>query len=679
MLVPVEWIREYVDFDLAPEALAEQLTMAGLEVEEIKDIAGQKVFATYVTPNRSDLLSVIGVARNISALCDTPLKLPTVEATEGETEIQGLVSVDVQSPANCPRYSTRVITGVKIVTSPKWMQERLIAAGMRPINNVVDATNYVLLEMGQPLHAFDYDLVADHKIIVRQAAAGEKITTIDGEERELNPKVLVIADAKRPIAVAGVMGGFHSEVSSKTTNVLLESAHFNRLSIRRTARFLGMSTEASYRFERWVDPNITILALDRVAQLIQETGGGMIAKGIVDVYPTEIAPVKATIRSSRASKILGFEVTSTQVEDSLTRLGMSVSIKDADTLEVTVPTFRPDITREEDLIEEVGIIYGYENIPETLPVGASMLGRDSDEGLFGARITNVLTSAGLQEVTTSSMVSPAEGVEQVSIRNPLSEDVSKLRSTLLLDLLEVVSYNSGRGIRDIGVFEIGHVFGSQDDSLLVEKLSVGAAITGSLWGQTWNVDRTSLDVDFFLLKGITEDLFERLGVRDVVYKPAELNDFHPTRAAVIEVENTRLGVMGQINPQTAARCDVPERTYVFELDFNQLMELSGQSAAYQPLSRYPAVTRDLAVVLADTVPYHRVAELITNEGGDLLESLTLFDVYTGAPLLPGQKNLAFSVVFRSRERTLRDQEVDDSLVRIRQLLTTELNASFRDT
>lgn len=308
-----------------------------------------------------------------------------------------------------------------------------------------------------------------------------------------------------------------------------------------------------------------------------------------------------------------------------------------------------------------------------------MLGRDSDEGLFGARITNVLTSAGLQEVTTSSMVSPAEGVEQVSIRNPLSEDVSKLRSTLLLDLLEVVSYNSGRGIRDIGVFEIGHVFGSQDDSLLVEKLSVGAAITGSLWGQTWNVDRTSLDVDFFLLKGITEDLFERLGVRDVVYKPAELNDFHPTRAAVIEVENTRLGVMGQINPQTAARCDVPERTYVFELDFNQLMELSGQSAAYQPLSRYPAVTRDLAVVLADTVPYHRVAELITNEGGDLLESLTLFDVYTGAPLLPGQKNLAFSVVFRSRERTLRDQEVDDSLVRIRQLLTTELNASFRDT
>lgn len=679
LLVPVEWLKEFVDFDLSPETLAHQLTMAGLEVEEIREIEGQKVFSTYVTPNRPDLLSVFGVARNIAALLDIPLKTPAVELPETGEDVNKLVSVDIQTPVNCPRYSARVITGIKVVDSPKWMQDRLIAAGMRPINNVVDSTNYVLLEMGQPLHAFDYDLVAGHKIIVRQAGPGEKITTIDGEERELDPTVMLIADAKNAVAVAGVMGGFDSEVTSKTTNILLESAYFNRLSIRRTARKLQMSTEASYRFERGIDPGATIQALDRVAQLITETGGGSVAAGYVDMYPSRIEPVEVSIRPSRASMILGFDVTEKQIEDYLTRLGMSITRKEADKLDVLVPTFRPDITREEDLIEEVGIIYGYERIPDTLPSGLSMQGRDSDQGLFATKISSILISAGLQEVTTSSMVTKAENVDQIAIKNPLNDDLCCLRGNLMLDLLGVVSYNSTRGIRDIGAFEIGHVFGSQDEGLLVEKLCVGSAITGSLWGQTWNIDRSSLEVDFFLLKGILENLFERLGIMGVNFKPATLIDFHPTRAAIIAVGDMQLGVMGQINPQAAARYDVPERTYVFELDFDQLMELSGKTGSYRPLSRYPAVTRDLAVIVADDVSYKRVADLISEEAGDLLESLSLFDVYTGTPLPAGQKNLAFSAVFRSRERTLRDEEVDDSLERIRQLLAAELNASFRDT
>lgn len=679
MLVPVEWLREYVGFDLTPEALAERLTMAGLEVEEIRDTPEGKVFSTYVTPNRSDLLSVLGVARDISALLGTALNPPKIELHEGDIDVNSLAKVDIESPVNCPRYSARVIKDVRVVESPKWMQDRLTAAGMRPINNVVDATNYVLLELGQPLHAFDYDLIADHHIIVRQAKPGEKITTIDGEERELNPNMLVIADAKHAVAVAGVMGGFDSEVSGSTKNVLIESAHFNRLSTRRTARALQMSTEASHRFERSVDPNSTIRALDRVTQLIQETGGGEVARGVIDVYPGKIEPLTLTLRPERATMVLGFEVTSSRAADYLTRLGMQVEQGEGGKLEVTVPTFRPDITREEDLIEEVGRIYGYERIPEKLPCGEVMQGCDSDEGAFAARISEILISSGLQEVVTGSMCPPEEGTTQVVIRNPLTDDLARLRNNLTLDLMNVISYNTGRGIRDIGVFEIGHVFEPQDDSLVVEKLSVGAALTGSMWDQTWNIDRSSLDVDFFFCKGIVENLLERIGIHDVLFKPAEIEHFHPTRAAIIEAGGLQIGSIGELNKGVTRRYDIPERTYAFELDFNRLMDLSSSIVAYKPLSRYPAVTRDLAVVAASDVPYRRIEELLSKGAGDLLESLTLFDVYTGTPLQPGQKSMAFSIVFRSHERTLRDEEVDERLAEMRRLLTAETGATFRDT
>lgn len=680
MQVPVEWLKEYVDIDISEEALADRLTMSGLEVEEIAEVGGQKVFSTYVTPNRPDLLSIVGVAREISALLASEIRLPKPDIQECGAQASDLVKVDIQSPENCPRYSARVITDTKIVESPSWMQERLIAAGMRPINNVVDATNYVLFELGQPLHAFDYDLVADHHIIVRQAKPEERMVTIDGEERTLNPDVMVIADAKRAVAVAGVMGGSETEVSSSTRNVLLESAHFNRLSIRRTARFLQMSTESSYRFERHVDPELTTYALDRVAQLIQETGGGAIATGIVDAYPGKTEPVTLNLRPARASMLLGFEVASDQAADYLTKLGMTVSRSSkTDGLKVIVPSFRPDIQREIDLIEEVGRIYGYERIPEKLPCGETFQGRDSDIGRLADRISELLVSAGLQEVVTGSMVSPTDGEPQVAIRNPLSDDLSRLRRKLTLDLLNVIAYNSSRGYRDIGIFQIGRVFEPKEDDLIVEKLSIGAALTGSMWGQTWNVDRSSLEADFFLCKGIVENLLDRLGVRDLTFEPVSADQFHPTRAAAIKARDIQLGVIGEISSALADRYDLPGRTYAFELDFDQLMNLAGGMRAYAPLSRYPAVTRDLAVVVADEIPYQKVKELLAKGAGDLLESLMLFDVYTGPPLPSGRKSLAFSIVFRSHERTLRDEEVDGQIGRIRDLLASGLEASFRDT
>ncbi len=676
MLVPVEWLREYCDFDLSAEELAHRLTMAGLEVEDIKEVEGQKVFSTYVTPDRSDLLSMAGVAREVSALLGTAFRYPQPKITESGGKTSDFVSVDLKS-ANCPRYSARLVQNTKVVDSPAWMQTRLIAAGMRPINSVVDATNYVLLELGQPLHAFDYDLLGDHKIIVRQAEAGEKMATIDGEERELNPDMMVIADTKGAVAVAGVMGGAESEVSAKTVNVLLESAHFNRLSIRRTARALQMSTEASYRFERWVDPNGTILALDRVAELIQQAGGGTIAQGVVDSCAAPVEPAVISVRPERTSMALGFDVTSAEVADALTRLGMSVKL--GSVLEVTVPTFRPDVEYEEDLIEEVGRIFGYERIPEKPLAGEAMQGRDSAEADFASRCAEILMSSGLQEVVTGSMTAPAEGSNQVSLTNPMSEELSKLRSQLILDLLDVALYNASRGTKDLGIFEIGHIFEPQKDSQVVEKLSIGTVMTGSLWGRAWNTDRSSLQADFFLCKGIVEDLLERLNVCNVRFIPQSVDFLHPTRSAVIEAGGARIGVIGEVSPEWTRKADMPSRAYAFELDLNELMEQSASAPVYSPISRYPAVTRDLAVVVADEVPYGRVLEILKEGYGELLETLALFDLYSGSQLQAGQKSIAFNIVFRSHERTLRDEEVDERMTQTRGLLTSKLGATFRDT
>ena len=675
MLVPVGWLREYVDFSLPIVELADRLTMAGMEVEEIRESGGEQIYVTYVTPNRSDLLSMVGVARETAALLGTLLKEPRVLLSEGDADAGTLARVDIESPVNCPRYSARVITGITITDSPQWMQQKLIAAGMRPINNVVDATNFVLLELGQPLHAFDYDLLADHHIIVRQARAGEKIVTIDGEERALDEEMLVIADPKHAVAVAGVMGGSDSEVNPGTKNVLLESAHFNRLSIRRTARKLAMSTEASYRFERFVDPELTIKALDRVTQLIHETGGGTIARGVIDAYPRKIEPVTLTLRPDRTRKMLGMDVSDSQIGDYIGRLGMDVS-RNGD-IRVTVPTFRSDITREIDLIEEVGRIHGYERIPETLPAGESMQGSDSDQGKFETAVTDVLVACGLQEVVTSTMVPRQESSAQVPVRNPLSDELGCLRSTLIPSLLTVLSYNAGRGTKDLGIFEVGQVFEPSDDGTIVERGSVAGAITGNAWAKSWNIDKTSLQADFFMCKGVVETMLERIGIRDVMFSPASIVGFHPTRGAAIIVAGTQLGKLGEISADRVSEFDLSGRICAFELNLDLLIGATHADKKHVPVSRYPASSRDLAVVVSDGVYYRDVHKVIVEGAGELLESVSLFDLYQGLPLPAGQKSLAFNIVFRSQERTLRDEEVDEHLNLIRKLLAEKLAASFR--
>lgn len=645
-------------------------------MEEIRETDGDAVLVTYVTPNRSDLLSVLGVAREVSALLDLPLNAPCPSLDESDTGASSLASVEILSPVSCPRYSARILTGITITDSPVWMQRRLLAAGMRPINNVVDATNYVLLELGQPLHAFDYDLLADHRIIVRQAKAGERIVTIDGEERTLDEDVLVIADPKHAVAIAGVMGGLDSEVSERTTNLLLESAHFNRLSIRRTARKLGMSTEASYRFERGVDPELTIRALDRVSALIQETGGGEIARGVIDAYPDRICPTELTLRPDRARMMLGMDIEDNLMFEYLSRLGMGVS--KADDFRITVPTFRPDIAREVDLIEEVGRVHGYENIPETLPTGRTMQGSDSAQGKFQKRVTELLISCGLQEVVTNTMVPTEPGGDgQVSVRNALSDELCCLRCHLIPNLLRVLSYNSGRGSKDLGVFEVGHVFEPEGDSAVVERRSIAAAITGSMWEKPWNVEKGSLVADYHACKGVLEALLGRIGIDDIAYVPKAAPGFHPNRSAVVLAGGTELGVIGEISSDRAAEYDLSGRVCAFELNAEPIMGLISSGRKYAPVSRYPSSARDLAVVVADDVTYKQVSDIIIAQAGELLESATLFDLYQGQPLPAGHKSLAFNIVFRSNERTLRDEEVDERLDCIRKVLAGELAASFR--
>ncbi|MHB1455706.1 MAG: phenylalanine--tRNA ligase subunit beta [Armatimonadota bacterium] len=675
MLVPVEWLREYTDFDLNPAELADRLTMSGLEVEEISEESGQVVFSTYVTPNRPDLLSITGVARDISALLDADFRYPTVCVDENGPVVETLAGVRIDTPVNCPRYSARVIQNVKITASPKWMQDRLVAAGMRPINNVVDATNYVLLEMGQPLHAFDYDLIAGHQIIVRQAEQGEKITTIDGEERELNPNMMVIADTKRAVALAGIMGGYDSEVSSRTKNVLIESAHFNRLSIRKTARALQMGTEASFRYERNVDPALTVIALDRVTQLITQTSGGSVAKGIIDEYPVKHEPVCLEIRPDRSNMMLGFNLSADQIAHYLSKLGMGVDCSCG--IKVTVPTFRPDIQHEEDLIEEVGRIYGYECIPSTLPVGKTMQGRDNEQNKLKFRISDILISAGMQEVVTGSMVASVTNDNQIVIRNPLNDELNRLRDNLLLDLINIIAYNNSRGTKDTALFQIGHIFVPSAETF-EEKLSIAGAITGNMWGAAWNIDKSQLAVDFFMCKGIVESLLDRLGIVNVRYKAVARNRFHPGRTAVIEADDMQLGIIGEISAETSHEYDLPGRVCAFELDFNTVMALSGKSEKFAPLSKYPAITRDLAVVVPLETPCELIIDLLMSGSDNLLESLSLFDIYTGKPLLDGQKSMAFKAAFRSKDRTLRDEDVEARLLNMKDKLAKSLGATFRD-
>ena len=699
MRLPVDWINEYVPNDLTLRDLADALTNVGLEVEAIEAAGGTAVFDIKVLSNRGDCLSVLGIARELSVALRTPIA--SVGASVGRAlpetgaAASSLVSVKLADPKLCPRYSARIVRKVKIGPSPAWAQRRLELCGMRPISNVVDATNLVMLELGQPLHAFDYALLRSHEgsptptIIVRRAKENERLVTIDGEECTLNPEMLVIADPKGAVALAGIMGGNSTEIHDGTTEVLLESAHFDPRTIRRGARSLGMSTEASYRFERSVDPNGTVRALNRVCELIAEFSPEPveIARGVVDAYPKPIREVTIRLRPKRANALLGVSLSAEEMAEHLRRLQLEVTGKRV--LSVKAPTFRQDLRHEIDLVEEVARAYGYHNIPEALPRSSAGVGRLPAEVAFEREARAVMRGLGLSETVTSSLEGPEAlprlGISgdhtlacPVVISNAKTVDRSQLRTTLLTSMLDVVAYNQRHGVADVSLFDVGRVYWHRGEEVLPEQPQhLGIAGTGILYRGRWAAKGGSERWDFYALKGMVEALVQRVAMRSAEYSPYADSYLAPGRAARLEIEGEVIGCFGELAGGVREAYDLPDPIYAAEIDLDALQRHAA-SPRYEAVGRFPAITRDVAFLVSREIPAQRAEALIEETAGADLESIALFDAYEGKPLPPGQRNLAFSLTFRRGDRTLTDEEVEESMNRVREALRERLGAAIRE-
>ncbi len=669
MRVPIGWLKEYVEVQASPEELAHRLTMAGLEVEAIEQGDGQPVLNVKVTPNRGDCLSIVGVAREVAALYGLPLRHPMPAALSTDPgEAAQLARVEIIDPDLCPRYAARIVLDVRVAPSPAWMQQRLLDAGMRPINNVVDVTNYVMLELGQPLHAFDLDLIPQGHIVVRRARPGERIVTLDGVERELQPEMLAICDATHPMAIAGVMGGSETEVTDSTRRVLLESAHFHPTSIRRTSQRLQLSTEASYRFERVVDPGGVVAALDRACALLAQIGAGVPVPGVVDVYPRPVEERTVTLRPERCNLLLGLQLDAETMVDCLRRLQLPAERRDGKIV-VRVPTFRPDLRIEEDLAEEVGRVYGYENIPERLPFGHTHRGGDSPNTRLIRPLQEAFVRAGLVEVHTHTLRAPGPLDDPhrvaVRVRNAASEELSTLRNSLIPSMMDVVLHNLARRQTEIFLFEVGAVFAQLPDGEYEERLKAGFVLTGSVFPPSWDARYPA--ADFFTAKGVVQVLLEAVGIETAEYLPLSDPRFHPGRSARVLVQGREVGIFGELHPEVLEQLDITRRSVLAgEFDVEALWSFASARTRYEPLPRYPAVLRDIAVVVPEEVPYQTVENTVREAGGALLESVKLFDVYRGERIPAGSRSLALSLTFRSPERTLTDAEVDavvDGIVR----------------
>ena len=641
------------------------------------------VFELEITPNRPDCLSLIGVAREIRAETGNPLKLPQVDFNEDETDIRETTSVTIEAPDLCPRYAARVIRGVKIGQSPAWLQQRLESVGIGVINNIVDITNFVLMEYGQPLHAFDYHKLSENRIVVRRAIAGEKLTTLDEVARELTADMLVIADAEKPVALAGVMGGYDSEITEATCDVLLESAYFNPSSIRATAKALGMSTEASYRFERGADPGIVLDALDRAVELIIKLAGGTICKGIVDVYPGEQPLTEIQLRPERVNFVLGTEIEAATMEEILTRLGFGVETFES-VHRVTVPTFRSDITREIDLIEEIARVYGYDNIPTTLPKGDIPVPAPDPKVEVRRHIKQFLLAAGMMEAINYSFSDPSSFDKirlaadnplrnALPLQNPLSPEMSILRTTLLPGLLDNAQRNRNHQIDTIALFEIGSVFIRNGEQKEPERVS------GVLAGQVGDgvYSNPYRQPDFYDIKGLVEGVLEICGISDYTLQKTDAPTFHPGCNAAVLLGDRQIGIFGEAHPEVLENYDLPYKAYLFDFDVETLTDAAIFAKRFEPISVYPKVERDLAIVVDKALLSDMPTELIYKAGGEWIESVRLFDVYEGEQVPEGKKSLAYAIVYHSAAETLTDKAVNALHDEIVKRLNRELGAELR--
>jgi len=685
MRISSSWLAEFVVLP-PPDELAQLFEMAGIGVESRHSEAGDEHWSLEVTSNRGDWLSATGLAREVSAMTGALRHTPPAEVAEAGELLTRQIAVAVEDSEDCPRYVARLIEDLRVGDSPPWLQERLHACGLRPISNVVDITNYVMLETGQPLHAFDADKIAEQRIVVRRAGAGEKLVTLDGVERSLTEDVLVIADARRPIGVAGIMGGQDSEVTASTRRVVLESAHFAPARVRRGARALGLATEASRRFERWVDPNATAHAADRAAGLLEKYAAARVARGTIDLYPRLINDAVVDLRVERCNQLLGLRLTADEIASFLRRLGLAIVSHDEAALRVGVPTWRRDIALPVDCIEEVARLYGYDKIPASLPAGSNPSAGLSLAQHPEQKARSVLLRCGLNEVVTLSLENAA-AVERaglaaeedaVILRNPLSDDFTRLRTSLLPSMLPVLAANSRKYQRAVGLFELGktyHGSGAAPASQPAERRQIAVAMAAGPPPRHWQ--QSAQPTDFFSLKAVVDRLLRELTALVPVYTTARHPALHPGRTAAVTLDRHEVACLGEVHPDVAQRYEMQQRAYIALIDLEALLPHVELVKSCAPLQRHPAAERDLAVVVQADVPAAAVEAVILAAGAPLLESAGIFDVYTGKPVAAGFKSLALSLSFRGEGRTLEDAEVDAAMAAIVDAAQSKLAATVR--
>lgn len=627
-----------------------------------------------ITPNRPDCLSIIGMARETAATFDIKLKEPEIKFQEEDTNIKEVFNdVRIETP-NCRRFYAKAIRNVKIEESPLWMQNYLMAAGVRPTNNIVDITNFVMLEYGQPLHAYDLDKIETKEILVRMAKEGEELLTLDNQKRELKDTDIVISDGKKAIGLAGVMGGFDTEVTEDTVNVLLEGANFDQDLIRDTARRLQLRSEASAKFEKGIDPNIAKIGVDRAAQLIKDFGAGEVLSDCIDAYEDKAEEKVIKLRPEKVNKLIGFEISPQEMVDLLERLEIKSKIE-GDHIVSIVPTFRLDLSIEEDLIEEIARIYGYHNIePKPLEGTVTVGGRSALRNLE-IRIKESLFTLGFNELITFSFVGDSNFDklnlkkdnklrDAVRIINPLGDEFSVMRTTLISNLLENLSYNEHRDNNNVAAFEFGNTFKPENGDLPSEekKLSLGFYDIG----------------DFYYLKEAVREIFWKIGIKDLEFKRANVEFLHPGRSAEVYYNGVSYGVFGEVHPNVLKNFDMKKRAFVGELLVQRLLDFAIPNYTYKELPKYPATKRDLAFILDEDIDSYSIEKIVKKNAKDLLEKYEVFDVYTGEGIDDGMKSLAFSVIFRANDRTLKDEEVNEIIEKIIEDITKDLSGKLRE-
>ena len=675
MLISYEWLKDYTDTELTPQELRERLTMVGLANDSVEQHDSDAVLDVEVPSNRPDCLSHIGIGREVTVIERKQLRLPEIAPFKTEGRAEDLTSVEIKDVDLCPRYAARLVGGVKIGSSPEWLVKRLESIGQRPINNVADITNYVLHEMGQPLHAFDFHKLSGPRIVVRRATPGEKLKTLDGVERTLTNDMLVIADAERPVALAGIMGGEESEISSATTDVLIESAYFDPNSVRRTARLLGMDTEASRRFERGADCEGVLRAQERCVQLICELAGGVASEDSIDVYPRPLVSRIVNLRPERVPELTSVSVEREEILRILTGLGFELLNNAPDNLSFKVPSWRVDVEQEEDLVEEVARHAGYDKIGSELPP-SSASGEYQPSEMKQRLLRRAMNAFGFDEAINFSFAAK-QNDGQAELKNPIIEDAAFMRSTLLPGLLSSLRHNLNHGIRDVRLFEIGRVFGSvSPGELPEERLSFALIATGGALEA--NRAQAERDIDFFDIKGALETAVDWMTLTPLSFMPTSLPDLRAGQSATIALsDGTEIGSIGRLAESVAATYKFRNPVYVMELDLDALLNEPAREVQYTSLPRHPSVVRDISLLLNRNISLDEVVRAVGEKSVADLRGVKLVGTFEGGNIPSSKRSVTLRLEYRADERTLRDEEVEERHAQLTSSLLETFSAQQR--